>query len=60
MYKIYVKGLRKSNNIFKHKKFNDNYIKQSSKSYEKLKTRDKDNFEYIYYHWVQYIRVKQT
>lgn len=46
-YKIYGIDSPKSNNIFKHKTFNDNYINQSGKSYEKLKTSDKDYFEYI-------------
>ena len=46
-YKIYGIDSPKSNIIFKHKIFNDNYINQSGKSYEKLKTSDKDYFEYI-------------
>ena len=47
MYIIYGIDSSKSNNIFKDKKFNDNYIKKSDKSYEKFKNSDKDYFEYI-------------
>lgn len=48
MYKIYVKGLRKINNIFKHKKFNIIILNNLVKVMKNKKTRDKDYFEYIY------------
>lgn len=46
-YKIYGIKSPESNNIFKNKTFNDDYIEEANKKSKKLKTSDKDYFEYI-------------
>lgn len=46
-YKIYGIEPPKSNNIFKHKTFNEDYIEQARKKMKKLKTSDNDYFGYI-------------